>query len=159
MFVPGYDYMPLEAKLTNEAKVHYTSFEGGATKGSAGFDLRAILPEPLEIKPGERVLINTGLHVHVNDPKWMGLVLMRSGTAHNHGLMLSNSVGLIDSDYTGEIKMSILNTSKIPYVMEPGERIGQYVLAPTITLSLFLVDEFSEESERGEGGFGHTGKH
>ncbi|RUO30990.1 dUTP diphosphatase [Aliidiomarina sedimenti] len=127
-----------------------------ATPGSAGLDLRACLDAPLSIEPGETVLIGTGLAMHIADPGLAATILPRSGLGHKHGIVLGNLVGLIDSDYQGELKVSLWNRSDNAYRVEPGERIAQMVIVPVVQVEFNLVDEFTDSS-RGEGGFGHSG--
>lgn len=127
------------------------------TIGSAGMDLRACLDEPLTIEPGETQLIGTGIAMYIGDPGYAATILPRSGLGHKHGLVLGNLVGLIDSDYQGELKVSCWNRSNKAYTIEPGDRIAQLVILPVVQASMNIVDEF-EESDRGEGGFGHSGR-
>lgn len=129
-----------------------------ATEGSAGLDLRAMLDEPLELQPGTSELLPTGLAIHIADPAVAGMVLPRSGLGHRHGIVLGNLVGLIDSDYQGQLLVSCWNRGGAPFRVEVGERIAQLVLVPVLRADLELVDTF-EASRRGAGGFGHTGKH
>ncbi len=129
-----------------------------ATQGSAGLDLRACLDAPLEIAPGETHLIPTGLAIHISDPGYAATILPRSGLGHKHGLVLGNLVGLIDSDYQGPLMLSCWNRSKVSYTIEPGERIAQLVVVPISRVSFDVVEEFST-SDRGAGGFGHTGQY
>lgn len=129
-----------------------------ATEGSAGLDLRACLEAPLTLAPGETCLIRTGLAIHVSDPAFAGLVLPRSGLGHKHGIVLGNLVGLIDSDYQGELMVSCWNRGQTAFTIEPGERIAQYVLVPVVQAEFCLVDAFPE-SNRGAGGFGSSGRH
>lgn len=128
-----------------------------ATDGSAGLDLRACLDGPATITPGETRLVATGLAVHIADPGHAAMILPRSGLGHRHGIVLGNLVGLIDSDYQGEILISCWNRGREPYVVEPGERIAQLVVVPVARVRFELVEEFTV-SERGMGGFGHTGR-
>ena len=128
-----------------------------ATMGSAGLDLRACLDEAIEIVAGETVLVKTGLAIYIEDPNFAGLILPRSGLGHKHGIVLGNLVGLIDSDYQGELMVSVWNRSQTAFSLEPGERLAQYVLVPVVQAEFDLVNEF-EATERGAGGFGHTGK-
>ena len=128
-----------------------------ATDGAAGLDLRACIDRPTTIEPGETRLIGTGLAVHIADPGYAAMVLPRSGLGHRHGIVLGNLVGLIDSDYQGEIRLSCWNRGREPYVIEPGERIAQLVVVPVLRPHFELVDEFPA-TERGAGGFGHTGR-
>ena len=128
-----------------------------ATDGSAGLDLRTCLDAPLTLAPGECQLIHTGLAIHIADPAYAGLVLPRSGLGHKHGIVLGNLVGLIDSDYQGELMVSCWNRGQSNFTMEPGERIAQYVLVPVVQAEFRLVDNF-EETARGAGGFGSSGR-
>ncbi len=129
-----------------------------ATLGSAGMDLRALLDEPLTIAPGQCELVRTGLAIHIGDPGLAGLILPRSGLGHKHGIVLGNLVGLIDSDYQGELMISTWNRGSTPFVLEPFERLAQYVLVPVVQAELEIVDDF-EASLRGAGGFGSSGRH
>ncbi|HEY8521443.1 MAG TPA: dUTP diphosphatase [Gammaproteobacteria bacterium] len=128
-----------------------------ATPGSAGVDLRACLEAPLELAPGDCELIPSGVAVHIADPSLAALVLPRSGLGHRHGIVLGNLVGLIDSDYQGEILISVWNRGRERFRIEPGERIAQLVIVPVVQAEFEIVDSF-EASERGTGGFGHTGR-
>ena len=130
---------------------------GYATPGSAGMDLRACLDEPLVLKPGQTELIPSGIALHISDPELAATILPRSGLGHKHGIVLGNLVGLIDSDYQGQIFISCWNRGDQAFTIEPGERIAQLVILPVVQATLNIVNEF-DESERGEGGFGHTGK-
>jgi len=129
-----------------------------ATAGSAGMDLRACIDQPLIIEPGETKLIPTGIAIHIADPKLAATILPRSGLGHKHGIVLGNLVGLIDSDYQGPLMVSCWNRSKESFSLEPGERLAQLVFLPVVQATFEIVDEFNA-SERGEGGFGHSGKH
>jgi dUTP pyrophosphatase len=129
-----------------------------ATDGSAGVDLRACLDEPLLIRPGETHLIGTGIAVHIADPGFAAMLLPRSGLGHKHGIVLGNLVGLIDSDYQGELKVSCWNRGNTEFTVKPGERICQMIIVPVLQTTYEIVEEF-DESERGAGGFGHTGTH
>lgn len=128
-----------------------------ATTGSAGLDLRACLTEAIDIAPGETVLVKTGMAIYIEDPQYAGLILPRSGLGHKHGIVLGNLVGLIDSDYQGELMVSVWNRSQNSFRLEAGERLAQYVLVPVMQASFDIVNEF-EATERGAGGFGHTGQ-
>jgi dUTP diphosphatase len=128
-----------------------------ATPGSAGLDLRACLDEVVILQPGDTYLVPTGLAVHLANPDYAAVLLPRSGLGHKHGIVLGNLVGLIDSDYQGELKVSVWNRGKEAFTIEPMERIAQMVIVPVIQASFKVVDEFAA-SERGEGGFGSTGK-
>lgn len=129
-----------------------------ATKGSAGLDLRACLDVPMVLAPGATQLVATGLALHLDDPSLAAMILPRSGLGHKHGIVLGNLVGLIDSDYQGQIFVSVWNRSQVPFTIQPMERIAQLVIVPVVQVNFNLVDEFSE-SDRGAGGFGSTGKH
>ncbi|MGE8162533.1 dUTP diphosphatase [Paraburkholderia sp. NPDC080076] len=129
-----------------------------ATNGSAGLDLRACLDEPLTLKPGETALVPTGLAIHVGDPGYAALILPRSGLGHKHGIVLGNLVGLIDSDYQGQLMISTWNRGETTFVLNPMERLAQLVIVPVVQAEFNMVDDF-ETSERGAGGFGSTGKH
>ena len=128
-----------------------------ATTGSAGLDLRACLDEAIEIAAGETVLVKTGLAIYIEDPNFAGLILPRSGLGHKHGIVLGNLVGLIDSDYQGELMISVWNRGQNTFRLEPGERLAQYVLVPVVHAEFEQVEEFVA-TERGAGGFGHTGQ-
>ncbi|WP_073961857.1 dUTP diphosphatase, partial [Acinetobacter baumannii] len=127
------------------------------TAGSAGLDLRACLDEAIEIEPGQTVLVKTGMAIYIHDVNFAGLILPRSGLGHKHGIVLGNLVGLIDSDYQGELMVSVWNRGQTTFRLEPGERLAQYVLVPVVQAEFEQVEEF-EETLRGAGGFGHTGK-
>lgn len=129
-----------------------------ATQGSAGLDLRACLDAPLTLKPGQTELIPTGIAIHIEDNQLCGMILPRSGLGHKHGIVLGNLVGLIDSDYQGQLFISIWNRGQTEFVLNPLERIAQLVIVPVVQSGFELVDEFTQ-SERGDGGFGSTGKH
>lgn len=128
-----------------------------ATPGSAGLDLRACLDAAVELKPGETTLLPTGLAIHIDDANLAAVILPRSGLGHKHGVVLGNLVGLIDSDYQGQLMVSVWNRSQTTFIIEPGERIAQMVFVPVIQAEFNLVEDF-ESSERGEGGFGHSGR-
>lgn len=127
-----------------------------ATPGSAGLDLRALLDEPVTIAPGETRLVRTGLAIHIANPSFAALILPRSGLGHKKGIVLGNLVGLIDSDYQGELMISTWNRGSEPFTLEPFERLAQLVVVPVVQPEFRVVDEF-DASERGEGGFGSTG--
>lgn len=129
-----------------------------ATAGSAGLDLRACVDAPVTIQPGQTELIGTGLAMHIADPGLAATILPRSGLGHKHGIVLGNLVGLIDSDYQGELKVSVWNRGQTAYTVAPGERIAQLVIVPVVQVDFNLVDEFGD-SQRGAGGFGHSGSH
>jgi len=128
-----------------------------ATTGSAGLDLRACMEQALQLKPGQAELIPTGIAIHIADPGLAALVLPRSGLGHKHGLVLGNLVGLIDSDYQGQIMVSLWNRGSIAYMLQPMERIAQLVIVPVLQVQFNRVEEF-ETSTRAKGGFGSTGK-
>jgi dUTP pyrophosphatase len=129
-----------------------------ATDGSAGMDMRACIDEPLTVAPGETALVPTGLAIHVADPGLAAVLLPRSGLGHKHGLVLGNLTGLIDSDYQGQVFISCWNRSTTSYEVQPAERIAQMVFVPVEQVELKVVEEFAA-SDRGAGGFGHSGKH
>ena len=129
-----------------------------ATTGSAGLDLRACLDEPLTLQPGETALVPTGLAIHVGDPGYAALILPRSGLGHKHGIVLGNLVGLIDSDYQGQLMISTWNRGQTTFTLHPMERLAQLVIVPVVQAEFNIVEDF-EQSERGAGGFGSTGKH
>jgi dUTP pyrophosphatase len=128
-----------------------------ATPGAAGLDLRACIDSPITIRPGETVLIPTGIAIHLADPGLAAMILPRSGLGHKHGIVLGNLVGLIDSDYQGQIMVSTWNRGHSPFTLEPLERLAQLVVVPVLQVGFNVVDEFPS-SERGEGVFGSTGK-
>lgn len=129
-----------------------------ATTGSAGMDLRACLDSALTLNPGDTTLIPTGLAIHIGDPGLAAVILPRSGLGHKHGIVLGNLVGLIDSDYQGQLLISCWNRGHDSFTIEPGERIAQLVFVPVVQVSLQAVDDFNQ-SDRGTGGFGHSGTH
>jgi dUTP pyrophosphatase len=128
-----------------------------ATAGSAGVDLRACLDRTLDLPAGATELIGTGIAIHLADPGYAAMILPRSGLGHKHGIVLGNLVGLIDSEYQGELKVSCWNRSQATFRIEPGDRIAQLVIVPVVPASFEVVREFAE-SDRGAGGFGHTGR-
>lgn len=128
-----------------------------ATSGSAGLDLRACLEAPLVLNPGETQLIRTGMAIYIEDPSLAAMILPRSGLGHKHGIVLGNLVGLIDSDYQGELMVSCWNRGNTPFTIEIGERLAQLVLVPVVQAEFELVSEFAS-TERGTGGFGHSGR-
>ena len=128
-----------------------------ATAGSAGLDLRACLEAPLDLGPGDTKLIPTGIAIHLNDPQLAAVIIPRSGLGHKHGVVLGNLVGLIDSDYQGELMISCWNRGAQPFRVEPGERIAQLVVVPVVQVEFEVVEDFAA-SQRGSGGFGHTGR-
>ncbi len=128
-----------------------------ATNGSAGLDLYACLDEHLHIAPGETHLIPSGIAIHINNSRLAAVLLPRSGLGHKHGIVLGNLVGLIDSDYQGQIFISVWNRGRNSFTVEPGDRIAQMVFVPVVQAEFRVVEEF-EESKRGDGGFGHSGR-
>ena len=128
-----------------------------ATDGSAGLDMRACIDDPLTVAPGETTLIPTGLAIHIGDPAFAAVLLPRSGLGHKHGLVLGNLTGLIDSDYQGQVFISCWNRGSSSYEIQPGDRIAQMVFIPVAQVEFEVVDEF-DDSARGAGGFGHSGK-
>lgn len=128
-----------------------------ATPGSAGLDLRAAIDSPRVIEPGQAELIPTGLAIHLADPAYAALILPRSGLGHKHGLVLGNLVGLIDSDYQGQLMVSAWNRSQVAYTLQPLERLAQLVIVPVVQARFQVVDEFKATTERGAGGYGSTG--
>jgi dUTP pyrophosphatase len=148
--------MKIDIKILNdrmrEQLPHY------ATPGSAGLDLRACLEAPITLEPGETKLVPTGLAIHLADPGYAALILPRSGLGHKHGIVLGNLVGLIDSDYQGELMISTWNRGHTTFTLNPMERLAQLVIVPVVQAQFNIVDDF-EASERGAGGFGSTGKH
>ena len=144
------DVKILDARLRHQLP-HY------ATPGSAGLDLRACIDGPIVLAPGETQLIPTGLAVHLADPGYAALILPRSGLGHKHGIVLGNLVGLIDSDYQGQLMVSAWNRGQQPFELVPLERLAQLVIVPVVQAEFNVVDEFSS-SQRGEGGFGSTGR-
>jgi len=129
-----------------------------ATAGSAGLDLRACLDAPLTLQPNAWQLVPTGMAIHLKDSNYAALILPRSGLGHKHGIVLGNLVGLIDSDYQGQLMVSAWNRSDVAFTIEPMERIAQLVIVPVVQAQFNLVDEFAAATERGAGGYGSTGK-
>jgi dUTP pyrophosphatase len=128
-----------------------------ATTGSAGLDLRAVIDAPVELAPGATTLLPTGLAIHIDDPGYAAMILPRSGLGHKHGIVLGNLVGLIDSDYQGQLMVSCWNRSAAAFTLQPGERIAQLVIVPVLQVQLTVVEDFAA-SARGAGGFGHSGR-
>lgn len=145
------DIQILDPRLKNQLPTY-------ATSGSAGLDLRACIEHVMTIQPGEAHLIPTGIAMHLADPGLAALVLPRSGLGHKHGIVMGNLVGLIDSDYQGQIFVSCWNRGQAPFLLNPMERIAQLVVVPVVQVGFNVVDDF-EQSERGANGFGSTGKH
>ena len=145
------DLQVLDARMAEQIPAY-------ATPGSAGLDLRACLDVAITLAPGQTTLIPTGLAIHIADPGLAAIILPRSGLGHKHGIVLGNLVGLIDSDYQGELKISAWNRSDTPFVLQPMERLAQLVIVPVVQAQFRVVTEFAA-SQRGEGGYGSTGKH
>ena len=141
----------LDARLHNMMPAY-------ATQGSAGLDLRACIEHTQTLHPGETTLIPTGMAIHLSDPGYAAMILPRSGLGHKHGIVLGNLVGLIDSDYQGQLLVSCWNRGKETFILNPLERIAQLVIVPVVQADFNVVEEFAA-SKRGEGGFGSTGKH
>jgi dUTP pyrophosphatase len=148
---------PLQIKVLDNRLGGDFPLPSYATDGAAGLDLRAMIDAPMQLHPGSTHLIPTGLAIHIADPRMAAMVLPRSGLGHRHGVVLGNLVGLIDSDYQGQLMVSCWNRGTTAFQLEVGERIAQLVLVPIVRAQLELVDEFPE-SQRGAGGFGHSGR-
>jgi dUTP pyrophosphatase len=148
----------LETKIVNPLMGKAIPLPSYATDGSAAIDLRACLKEQLGIQPGETVLVGSGIAINIKDPNIVGIIVPRSGLGIKKGVVLANTVGVIDSDYQGEIKIGLFNRSQNRYLVQPGERICQMLFMPVINVTLKLVQEFSNATFRGNGGFGHTGR-
>ena len=146
----------IQLKILNKKMGREIPLPHYATKGSAGLDLRACLDEPIILQPGETTLIPTGFAIHIGEPGWAAMILPRSGLGHKHGIVLGNLVGLIDSDYQGEILISCWNRGEEPFTIQPGERIAQMVFVPIVQVGFELVSSF-EETVRSTGGFGSSG--
>jgi dUTP pyrophosphatase len=147
----------IQLKVLDERLGQSIELPAYATSGSAGLDLRACVSAPIQIAPGETVLLPTGLSIYIADPNIAATILPRSGLGHKHGIVLGNLVGLIDSDYQGELKISCWNRSDDHFTVNVGDRIAQLVFLPIIQAEFSVVEDF-EQTNRGEGGFGHTGK-
>ena len=150
--------IPLQVRILDDRIGRDLPLPSYATEGSAGLDLRALLDAPPTLNPGDTVLIRTGLAIYISDPSYAGLILPRSGLGHKHGIVLGNLVGLIDADYQGELMVSCWNRGNEPFVMQPGERLAQYVLVPVVQAEFEIVSEF-QATARGAGGFGSSGRH
>ena len=148
---PQVELKILDARLRQQMPAY-------ATPGSAGLDLRACIDAPLELAPNAWQLVPTGMAIHLADPGYAAMLLPRSGLGHKHGIVLGNLVGLIDSDYQGQLMVSLWNRTDSPFVLEPMERVAQMVIVPVVQPQFTLVEEFSGSSERGEGGYGSTGR-
>ena len=147
----------IEIRIINKEFIEKFGLPHHATKGSAGMDLRACLTQPLTIQANETKLIPTGISVYIKDNSLAAIILPRSGLGHKHGLVLGNLVGLIDSDYQGELFVSCWNRNKKDYTIQVGDRIAQLVIVPIIQAQFKVVEAFTQ-TDRGEGGFGHSGK-
>jgi len=145
------DLRVIDPRLTDQLPAY-------ATAGSAGLDLRACLDAPLTLAPNACQLVPTGLAIHLDDPGYAALILPRSGLGHKHGVVLGNLVGLIDSDYQGQLMVSAWNRSDTPFTIEPMERIAQMVIVPVVQAQFRVVSEFRQTSQRGSGGYGSTGR-
>ncbi|KPK34877.1 MAG: deoxyuridine 5'-triphosphate nucleotidohydrolase [Betaproteobacteria bacterium SG8_40] len=145
------DVRILDSRLQNQLPEY-------ATPGSAGLDLRACIDDVLTVKPGETTLVPTGLAIHIGDPGLAAMILPRSGLGHKHGIVLGNLVGLIDSDYQGQLFVSVWNRGSLEFELNPLERIAQLVIVPVVQVTFNVVGDFAQ-SDRGTGGFGSTGKH
>jgi dUTP pyrophosphatase len=149
---------PVQLKILDSRLGNEFPLPEYATPGSAGMDLRALLDAPLELKPGQTELIPTGIAIHMQDRDLAAVILPRSGLGHKHGIVLGNLVGLIDSDYQGQLMVSCWNRGQTAFTIQPGERIAQLVFVPVVQARFERVEEFTE-SQRGEGGFGSSGRH
>jgi len=147
----------IELKILDSRLAEEFSLPDYATPGSAGVDLRACVDKPISLKPGQTELIPSGIAVHISDPSLAAIILPRSGLGHKHGIVLGNLVGLIDSDYQGQVFVSCWNRSQETFVIDPGARLAQMVFVPVVKASFDVVEDFPS-SERGAGGFGHTGQ-
>ena len=149
--------MKVQVKVLDKRLGNEWPMPSYATSGSAGLDLRACVDETTLIEPGQTILVKTGLAIYIENTQFAGLILPRSGLGHKHGIVLGNLVGLIDSDYQGELMVSVWNRSQTAFTLEPGERLAQYVLVPVVHAEFEQVEEFVA-TERGAGVFGHTGQ-
>jgi dUTP pyrophosphatase len=155
------DYMNsvnIETKIVNPLMGEGIALPSYATDGSAAIDLRACLKEQIGIQPGQSVLIGSGIAINIKDSNIVGIIVPRSGLGIKKGIVLANTIGVIDSDYQGEIKIGLYNRSPNQYTVKPGERICQMLFMPVINTTLKLVKDFSNTTNRGSGGFGHTGR-
>jgi dUTP pyrophosphatase len=152
----GKDLRLIELKILDSRVGDSIPLPHYATDGSAGLDMRACIDDPVIVEPGATELIPTGLAIHIGDPGLAAVLLPRSGLGHKHGLVLGNLTGLIDSDYQGQVFISCWNRGSTPYEVKPGERIAQMVFVPVAQVRFEVVDEFAD-SDRGDGGFGHSG--
>ncbi len=150
--------MKLQYKIINPLVGTKIPLPHYASSGAAGMDLRACLSEPKTLAPRQSDFLTTGLAIHIDDPNYAAIIVPRSGLSHRHGIILGNTIGLIDSDYQGELLISCFNRSTTPYEVQPGERVAQLVVIPVLQVQLEAVKDFVV-SQRGESGFGSTGKH
>ena len=148
---------PIQLKILDPRLDEEFDLPDYATSGSAGVDLRACVDEPVSLEPGQTELIPSGIAVHIADPKLAAIILPRSGLGHKHGIVLGNLVGLIDSDYQGQVFVSCWNRGAETFVINPGDRLAQMIFIPVVQADFEIVDEFTV-SRRGTGGFGHTGQ-
>ena len=148
---------PLQVRILDARVGEKFPLPAYATGGSAGMDLRACLDAPVVLEPGQTQLLPTGLAIHIDDPGLAAVILPRSGLGHKHGFVLGNLVGLIDSDYQGQLMVSMWNRGQTAFTIEPGERIAQLVVVPVVQVELEVVNDFTA-SARGAGGFGHSGR-
>jgi dUTP pyrophosphatase len=148
----------LQVKILDSRLGNTIAMPTYATEGSAGLDLRACVEAPMTLEPGQTELIPTGMAIYIEDPSLCAMILPRSGLGHKHGIVLGNLVGLIDSDYQGQLFVSCWNRGDTTFTIEPGERIAQLVLVPVVQGDFEIVDEFTA-TDRGEGGFGSSGRH
>lgn len=148
---------PIQLKILDPRLDEEFALPDYATPGSAGVDLRACVEDPVTLEPGHTELIPTGMAIHIADPALAAIILPRSGLGHKHGIVLGNLVGLIDSDYQGQVFVSCWNRGNESFVINPGDRIAQMVIVPIVQANFEVVQEF-DSSERGAGGFGHTGQ-
>jgi dUTP pyrophosphatase len=155
--VSGSQPRPLKVRILDARIGTAFPLPAYATSGSAGLDLRACLDESVALEPGRAQLIPTGLAIHLEDPGLAAVILPRSGLGHKHGIVLGNLVGLIDSDYQGQLLVSCWNRGQQPFTIQPGERIAQLVVVPFVQVALEVVQDFTD-SARGAGGFGHSGR-
>ncbi len=149
---------PLKVRILDPRVGREFPLPAYATAGSAGMDLRACLAAPLVLEPGRAELVPTGLAIYVEDPSLAAVILPRSGLGHKHGIVLGNLVGLIDSDYQGQLMVSVWNRGSAAFTIQPGERIAQLVVVPVVQVDLQVVEDFTTTA-RGAGGFGHSGQH
>lgn len=149
--------VPVQLRIVDQRLLAPDFFPTYGTPGSAGLDLRACIEEPLVLEANEWKLVSSGIHVYLGNPGLAGMILPRSGLGHKKGLVIGNLVGVIDSDYQGALMMSLWNRSDVAVTVQPLERVAQYLIVPVLQAEFTVVDSFDTVSERGEGGFGHTG--